>query len=489
MLDGVSFDMEMDKETYHARLGDLEKQMTLLQLKVKELGIPVILTFDGWGAAGRGTLISKALNPLDPRFFNVYTMDRISEDQYMRPFLWRYFTKIPSAGRFVIFDNSWSMAALPVGNSVRNFDKMDMEGIFYDINAFETQLTANGALIFKFFLHITKEEQARRYKELERNEDTRWRVSASDWRQNWDYDRYYDWFQEIIKKSGGADKWTVIPGNDKRQAAAVFFETITAKLQAAVKKREGKTKQAAKPAKKETVPDILGKVDTDKTITDEDYDKQLKQYQKQLSGLGYKLYRKRRSVVIAYEGWDAAGKGGNIKRLTEELDPRGYDVHPVAAPTADELSRHYLWRFWRDMPKDGHIAVFDRSWYGRVLVERLEGLCKKEEWARAYQEINDMETHLRHHGVIILKFWLHIDKDEQLRRFEARMNDPLKQHKIGEEDWRNRAKWDQYMEATNEMLHKTSTNHAPWVIVESNSKKYARVKVLEHVVNVLEKEV
>ena len=190
--------------------------------------------------------------------------------------------------------------------------------------------------------------------------------------------------------------------------------------------------------------------------------------------------------MIAFEGWDAAGKGGAIKRLTEPLDPRGYQVNPTSAPNDVEKEHHYLWRFWNTIPKGGHIAIYDRTWYGRVMVERIEGFCTVEEWSRAYAEINEMEEHLYDEGTIVLKFWLHIDKEEQEKRFKERMNNPEKQWKITDEDWRNREKWDLYEEAINEMIQKTSTKTAPWHIIESNDKKYARIKTLKIVTEALE---
>jgi polyphosphate kinase 2 (PPK2 family) len=202
--------------------------------------------------------------------------------------------------------------------------------------------------------------------------------------------------------------------------------------------------------------------------------------------LGHRIYRHRIPVVIVYQGWDAAGKGGNIRRLVRTLDPRGYEVVPVSAPNDLEKAHHYLWRFWNRVPKAGHIAIFDRSWYGRVLVERVEGFCSEAEWRRAYREINQMEQHLVHFGTVLLKFWLHIDRDEQLRRFEARQENPNKRWKMGDEDWRNRQKWDQYVVAVEEMLARTSTGHAPWTVVPSNNKRYARVHVLETVCEAIE---
>lgn len=234
---------------------------------------------------------------------------------------------------------------------------------------------------------------------------------------------------------------------------------------------------------------VLAKADLTLSYTKEEYKEKLKKLQDKLELLHGELYRRRIPVVLGFEGWDAGGKGGAIKRLTEKMDPRGYVVNPTASPNDIEKAHHYLWRFWRAMPKDGHIAIFDRTWYGRVMVERIEGFCTKREWQRAYKEMNDMEKDLAEAGAIVIKFWMQIDKDEQERRFKARQEDKEKQWKITEEDWRNREKWEQYEEAVNEMLLRTSTEYAPWVVVEGNNKYYARIKVLEAVVGAIEERV
>ena len=231
---------------------------------------------------------------------------------------------------------------------------------------------------------------------------------------------------------------------------------------------------------------VLSGIDLSKSLTKEQYKKELDGLQKRLGNLHNELYRLRIPVVLGFEGWDAGGKGGAIKRLTSHLDPRGYQVNPTASPNDIEKVHHYLWRFWNNMPKAGHIAIFDRTWYGRVMVERIEGFCSEAEWKRAYQEINEMESHMANYGAVVLKFWLHIDKDEQERRFKERMENPAKQWKITDEDWRNREKWDLYEQAVDEMLVRTSTTYAPWIVVEGNSKYYARVKVLRTVVEALE---
>lgn len=233
---------------------------------------------------------------------------------------------------------------------------------------------------------------------------------------------------------------------------------------------------------------MLETVDMDVSLDKETYDKKLVLNQVALAQLGYQVYVKQRPVMMVFEGWDAAGKGGVIKRVAEKLDPRGYVVYSIAAPQGEDKTHHYLWRFWRRLPEAGQIALFDRSWYGRVMVERIEGFCSEGDWKRAFREINQFERQLMDFGVILFKFWMNITKDEQLRRFEDRANDKLRSWKLTEEDWRNREKWDHYEDAVNEMLLKTSTISAPWTVVEGNDKRYARVKVLSTLVDKLSEE-
>jgi polyphosphate kinase 2 (PPK2 family) len=234
---------------------------------------------------------------------------------------------------------------------------------------------------------------------------------------------------------------------------------------------------------------MLETIDLGKSLTQEAYLQNLVRYQLQLRELAYQLYVQKRTLVVVYEGWDAAGKGGNIKRITERLDPRGYEVFSIAAPQGEDATHHYLWRFWRRLrpPDEKQILIFDRSWYGRVMVERVEGFCKEEEWKRAYREINEFERELADFGIMLVKFWIHISSEEQLRRFEERQHIAYKQWKLTAEDWRNRDKWAAYEEAVNDMLVRTSTATAPWTIVEGNDKWYARTKTLRTLVEVLSK--
>ena len=491
MLKSINSRKSMGKKEYKQKMQMLELKLSTLQQAIRAEEIPVIIVLEGWSAAGKGKLIGKLAYILDPRNFKVHTMARVGEESYMRPMLWSYWTKTPEKGNIAIFDKSWHRAGFPLGLNRWKMSKSAKSGFFYDVNAFEKQLIDDGTVVVKLFLHIERDEQQKRFLELEESDDTSWRIDSEDWEQNENYDKYQDAFSDMLEKTGSTfSPWHVVEAFDIRYATVTALEKLIVTLEEAIRKKAEKMRTKTKEIRRiePHIESILDEIYPYKAIEDEKYKKQLDDLQKKISELGFKLYSKRRSVVIVYEGWDAAGKGGNIKRLTERIDPRGYEVIPVSAPTKEALNHHYLWRFWVNMPKDGHITIFDRSWYGRVMVERVESLCSVNDWNRAYQEINDMELHMHRHGSIILKFWLHIDKDEQLKRFTERQNTPRKQHKITEEDWRNRDKWDEHKQAVDEMLARTNTDYAPWHIIESNNKKYARIKTLKVVVETLEKE-
>jgi len=491
MLDKIDLHPSMDMALYRSELKFFENRLAELQQTIKDLSIPVLIVFEGWSASGKGTLISKVLHPLDPRQFNVYTLGKAPEEWVMRPFLWPYWTRTPSKGRIAIFDKSWHRIILPVYSHRLNLSPKAKTEFFYDVRAFERQLRDDGVLIIKFFLHVSKEMQQERFRELEKNPGTAWRVDKHDWEQNKNYDSYLKDFNEMINQTNyNGSRWYVIEADDSKYAAVKIFGIIIERIEQHIKhtaQPQTQLLQTEPPSSIIPAANVLKAVDLKKNLKDKEYKERIENLQARISILGFMLYSARKSVVIVYEGWDAAGKGGNIKRLTERLDPRAYEVIPIGAPSSEELGHHYLWRFMNKMPKDGHMAIFDRSWYGRVMVERVERLTPAYRWQKAYQEINDMERHLVNHGSVIFKFWLHIDKDEQLARFEARKKDPVKYYKITDDDWRNREKWDQYEKAIDEMLLKTDTDYAPWNIIESNDKKYARIKVLDIVVNELER--
>ena len=418
MLEKVDLTMKMEKSEYKAKMTALKLQMGKLQRQCKEMGLPIMIVFEGFDAAGKGMQIGKLIQSLDPRGFEVFTVKEETKEEAMHPFLWRFWTKTPQRGRMAV------------------------------------------------------------YEEMLQRTDTEYAP------------------------------WTIVEATDRRYATVKIYTVITQMLTAGIdnRRREIARETAAeviREAEKEASENrslidgatkgfqesVLAKVDLSLCCDRKTYRKKLKEYQKKIEKLHGELYQKRIPVVIGFEGWDAAGKGGAIKRLTEKMDARGYVVNPTAAPNDLEKAHHYLWRFWKNMPKDGHIAIFDRTWYGRVMVERIEGFCTQEEWKRAYKEINDMEKDLADAGAVVLKFWMQIDKKEQEKRFRQRQENPEKQWKITEEDWRNREKWEQYEEAVNEMLIRTSTEYAPWIVVEGNDKYYARLKVLETVIDALEKRI
>lgn len=493
MLEKIDLSKKVDKKTYRRVMDEAEEKLGLLQRECKDAGIPVILVFEGMGAAGKGVQINRLIQALDPRGFDVYACDRPTEDEQMRPFLWRYWTKTPAKGRIAVFDRSWYRSV-----QVDRFDGLTPEDklgdAYQDILSFEKQLCDDGTVIMKFFLYIDKDEQKKRFKKLEGSKETSWRVTDEDWNRNKDFGRYLKMNEEMLEKTDtDYAPWVIIEAVDKDYAALKIASTVMDRLEYELehsRPEEEKTAQGQEAKIRERFKNgVLSGIDLSKSLTEEEYKTRLKKLQKRLAELHSELYRLRIPVVIGFEGWDAGGKGGAIKRLTSNLDPRGYRVNPTAAPNDIEKVHHYLWRFWNNVPKAGHIAVFDRTWYGRVMVERIEGFCSEAEWRRAYQEINEMESHMANAGAVVLKFWLHIDKDEQERRFRERQANPAKQWKITDEDWRNREKWDQYEEAVNEMLIRTSTTYAPWIVVEGNDKRYARVKVLQTVVDALEKKI
>ena len=493
MLEKIDLGKKVDKKTYRKVMDEAEEKLGLLQRECKEAGIPVILVFEGMGAAGKGVQINRLIQALDPRGFDVYACDRPTEDEQMRPFLWRYWTKTPAKGRIAIFDRSWYRSL-----QVDRFDGLTPEDKLadacQDIMSFERQLSDDGTVIMKFFLYIDKEEQKKRFKKLEDSKETSWRVTAEDWNRNKDFDRYLKINEEMLEKTDtDAAPWVIIESVDKDYAALKIMSSVMDRLEYELERRRAAAESQGQKQEIKTRErfknGVLSGIDLSKSLTEEEYKTRLKKLQKRLSELHSELYRLRIPVIIGFEGWDAGGKGGAIKRLTSNLDPRGYRVNPTAAPNDIEKVHHYLWRFWNSVPKAGHIAIFDRTWYGRVMVERIEGFCTEAEWRRAYQEINEMESHMANAGAVVLKFWIHIDKDEQERRFKERQANPMKQWKITDEDWRNREKWDQYEEAVNEMLIRTSTTYAPWIVVEGNDKRYARVKVIETVVDALEKKI
>lgn len=489
MLEKIDLSKTLDKKEYKQQIEELEPKLSLLQRELRELGVPVMIVFEGFEASGKGTQINRLIQPMDPRGFAVYSTKSETKEEALHPYLWRFWNKTPAKGRIAIFDRSWYRKVLE-DRYDKKTHKKDLYTIFDEINVFEKQLADGGTLIIKFYLDISEKEQHKRFKKLLEKDATSWRVTDKDIDRNKHFDKFVEMADEmLIKTDTEYAPWTIVEAEDERYAAVKILTTVVKAFEERYEKEKNSLKKQIDGKFDDTNlnESVLKKVDLSKKLDKEDYEKRLEELQKKLSLLHSEIYAKRIPVVLAFEGWDAGGKGGAIKRLARALDPRGYTVNPTSSPNDIERAHHYLWRFWTKMPKDGHIAIFDRTWYGRVMVERIEGFCTTQDWQRAYKEINQMEQQLANHGAVVIKFWLHIDKDEQARRFKERQDIPEKNWKITDEDWRNREKWDMYEKAVDEMLVRTSTSYAPWVIVEGNDKMYARIKVLETVVDALEK--
>ena len=475
-----------DSEAMKERLEHEKEKVAVQQMKIKEHKLPVLVLIEGWAAAGKGSTVGLVIRNIDPRFFKVATMSAPTEEEKRKPFLYRHFIQIPEAGKFSFLDSGW-MEEITMARVHGDMSDQEYAEKIESIKRFERQLTDNGYLLVKFFFHISKKEQDKRVEKLLSEKDTAWRVSDSDKWQNKHYDKCEEVFNRYLSDTNTSNApWYIIDAKDKKWAELQVLETLCSGIDIALQNDKTAVQLIQNVFPLVKMPK-LADVKLDKFISEDEYKSELKRLQERLNALHNRLYRKRVPVIICYEGWDAAGKGGNIKRITGALDPRGFEVHPIASPEPHEKARHYLWRFWKRLPKTGHIAIFDRTWYGRVMVERLEGFCSENDWRRAYNEINEFEKELYQWGAVIIKFWVHIDKDTQLARFTERQNTPEKQWKITDEDWRNREKWDLYEDAVNEMLKKTSTTYAPWHILQSVDKKYARIQALKIVVEELEK--
>ena len=485
MLREWSVPKKPEEEELDRRLEQARWKLADCQMMVKENRIPVLIVFEGWGASGKGSVLGRIIKNMDPRFFKVDTLEKPSEEELRKPFLYKYFKRIPEAGRFAFFDGSWMDEV--VKERLHGDNKKEVyQSRITSMKHFERTLSDNGYLLMKFFFQIDRKEQKGRMEKLLSSKDTKWRVSKEDEWQNKHYDEYeqvYDKYLDDTNQSYAP--WYLIDADSKKWAELQILEYLIQGIETAAVNHGKAVPILQNVFPLEPIP-RLSEIPLDKELTQEEYKTELARCQKRLGELHNQLYRRRVPVIIAYEGWDAAGKGGNIKRIASALDPRGYVVHPIASPEPHEKARHYLWRFWTRLPKTGHIGIFDRTWYGRVMVERLEGFCSENDWQRAYNEINEFEKELYDFGAVVIKFWVQIDKDTQLERFTLRQNTKEKQWKITPEDWRNREKWDLYEVAVDEMLQKTNTAYAPWYILESNDKKYARIKALKIVIEAIE---
>jgi polyphosphate:AMP phosphotransferase len=491
MLDTLDLDLSLDQTAYQSQIEALMRELRSLQRICWEKKLPVMIVLEGWAVAGKGALVKKMVGYMDPRGFTVHPIWPPTRTERHYPFMWRFWKNLPAQGKIGIFYHSWYTHVLE-DRLFKRLPEADVPMAMRQINAFERQMVDDGVAMAKFWIHLSKKELKRRLKKAEKDELKAWRVRPEDWQQEKKYDIYSAFAEEmVIHTSTGTAPWTLVEGNDPRWARIKVLSTMVATIKETLDRLQVQPPPVITAPQQyldPTEPNPLAQIDLSQSLSDEEYKRLLPQEQAALGQLQQKIYDAQIPVLILFEGWDAAGKGGAIKRLTDILDPRSYEVHPFAAPTDEEKTHHYLWRFWRRLPPAGKIGIFDRSWYGRVMVERIEGFATEPQWRRAYREINEFEEQLTTAGYVLVKFWLHIDRDVQLQRFNERQNNPFKEYKLTEEDWRNREQWPFYEVAVNQMIQRTHTPTAPWTIVAGNNKQYARVKVIETVVEAIKQE-
>jgi polyphosphate:AMP phosphotransferase len=474
-----------DEAKYEETLESYKNRLSVLQRTLRDVKVPVVIVIEGWNTAGITMAVHEIVRGLDPRGYALHAIEKPTVDERARPFLWRFWLRTPAKGRIALFARSWYSRAISEEMQKHTWEK-SLRRRIAQINTFERQLCDDGTVILKFFLHITKEEQKARLEERERNPLTAWLVTPSIWNIHRHYDDSLPLIDDFIEKTDtDCAPWTLVEAMDRKFAILKVYSTIVKVLEKTAreaqdgKQKKGKAKEIVKPKKNP----VKRHSSAEKIFSKDELQEIFSTLQIEMLELQYLLFKRRIPLMVVYEGWDAAGKGGNITRVTRFMNPLGYYVVPISAPTEHEKDYHYLRRFIKHFPTGGDIAIFDRSWYGRVLVERVEKFCRESEWQRAYQEINEMEEDfVSSSGGGIVKFWLEISKEEQLKRFRQRAEDPAKEYKITDEDWRNREKWDDYEGAIDEMLARTSTEVAPWTIVESDDKWFARVKALRTVI-------
>ena len=480
MLETVMLDAALTKKEYSQAMEALDAQLGELQRALRAASIPVLIVFEGWDAAGKGSTVGRLVQAIDPRGYKVFHIENPSPLEQLFPPMHRFWNLLPARGNIAIYNHSWYHQVINEPLEYKNVSPTLLAAAYERIRVFERQLCDDNAVLVKFFLHISKKEQTRRFKALSQDPAFSWKVGELEKKRHKRYDAYAELIEDMLRETSMPyASWNLISATDERFRNVQVAEKLVAALEQALQ-RPKRIVAAPVPTPRRT--SLLDNVDLSQTVSKEKYQKALPELQFELRRLQHIAYTQRKMVVLLFEGWDAGGKGGAIRRLIAQLDPRGYEVVPIAAPEGEEKRKHHLWRFWRALRKSGHFTIFDRSWYGRVMVERVEGFAQPEEWMRAYREINEFETELVEYGAVVCKFWMHISKEEQLARFEARQQTPGKEWKITDEDWRNREKWDAYREAITDMIEKTSTLHAPWTIVEGNDKRYARLKVLKTVV-------
>ena len=493
MFEAAEVGRKLTKSDYKAQVPLLRSELLAVQQELRQASFPVIVLFAGVDTAGKGETVNLLNEWMDPRWIVTRGYTEPSSEERERPRLWRYWRDLPPRGRLAMFLSAWYSSPI-LDRVAGRCSTEEFDSLLDQIAAFERTLTDDGAVVVKFWMHLSKRAQKKRLKAFEKDLLQRWRVTKAQWK-HWDvFNKFVSAADRAIRRtSTDAAPWHIVEGEDQRYRTIVVAtelrDAIRRGLERSAKARRhhsrGRRARADGPVtviqRVEREFNVLDNLDLTQTLGEDEFEKELAEQQSRLNALQRKAGKRGVSTIIVFEGWDAAGKGGAIRRVTGSLDARDYQVIPIAAPTDEERARHYLWRFWRHLSRAGRITIFDRSWYGRVLVERVEGFATEAEYMRAYGEIDHFEEQLIGQGILLLKFWIHISKAEQLRRFRERSRTTYKRWKITDEDWRNRKRWADYTVAVNEMVARTSTKIAPWTLIEGNDKNFARIKVLRTV--------
>ena len=490
MFESAELGHKIDKETFKAEEPKLRAALLETQELLRENGsFPVVILISGVDGSGKGETINVLYEWMDPRYMSTHAFYAPTAEERARPSMWRYWRALPPKGRIGIFAGSWY--SQPIAERITNsLSRSDFDQRMDQLNRFEAMLVNEGALVLKFWIHLSKDAQRERLKAIEANPLTKWRVTKASWDRLKTYDKLQEVAGHLLRTSNTPwAPWIIVEGTDDRYRHLTVGKTILDSLQKRLADKRDQNSPVAPPSSPRIDRlDVLSSLDMTHSLTKKVYETELSLWQGRLAELMRHSEFRKRALILAFEGSDAAGKGGAIRRITSAMDARQYQLVPVAAPTEEERAQPYLWRFWRHMPRLGRVVIFDRTWYGRVLVERVEGFCTDADWLRAYSEINDFEHDLWRAGGIVVKFWLQISDEEQLKRFDERAKIEHKRFKITEEDWRNREKAGAYHEAVCDMVDRTSSGTAPWTLVEANDKLFARIKILRTICERVEKE-
>lgn len=489
MLEAAEVGRTVSKDAYEQRLPSLRVDLLNTQFDLREADFPVLILVAGDDRIGCNALVNVLHEWMDARYLQTHVFRRPSDEERERPRFWRYWRALPRQGQMGLFLGAWPETAI-ADRFRRKIKKADFDRRIDHIVRLEETLVREGALVLKFWLHLPKKELQKRLERARKDPEQNWRVTETDAALYEHWSRVLPLAERLLSRTSSVTApWHVVESTNRRYRDLEVAETILREL----RNRMSHAAPLPPTTPRTEAPfesggqGLLAGANLSARSSRAKYDKELTKRQRQLRKLSVRSSKENVSSVLVFEGWDAAGKGGAIRRITRALDASDYRVVPISAPTEEERAHHYLWRFWRHLPRAGKMLIFDRSWYGRVLVERVEGLASAEAWQRAYAEIRDFEEQLTQHGIPVLKFWLHIDPATQLERFKARETTPYKKYKLTDDDYRNRGRWDDYTRAVEEMIARTSTESAPWHVIPANDKKHARIEVLKAVNRGLER--